>query len=100
MAEKERMGAAGDGPDLAPLTRNGCAVAGDARRLEAQTDETAPRPLLLHLDQRRPAAELAFVQLHDPAEAGLVWVHRLVHVVPVQAQGGFEPCGVSSAEPR
>src|SRR5689334_11355814 len=92
------MGAAGHGADLLARGDHRRTVPRDACRLEAQTDEPPPRPLLLYFDQRFAADKIRLAQLHRPPEPGLVRIHRLVHVVAVEAQGRLQARGVSGAK--
>src|SRR3979409_2489195 len=92
------MRAAGDDPRALAVATNSGAVARNVARLGFEPDQISLCTLLLHLRQSVATDELAFAQLHGPTEAGFVRIDRLVHVVSVQAKGGFQASCVASAE--
>ena len=75
------------------------AVPRDVARLGLEPDQRPARARpALTFGQRFAADEVALVELHGPAQAGLVRVDRLVHVVAVQAQRGLEARRVARAQ--
>ena len=74
------------------------AVAGDAAPDHLEADQLARQPALLALEQRLAPTNVALVELHDPAEARLERVGRLVDVVAVEAEARLEPQRVARAE--
>src|SRR5450759_2601564 len=100
MTEKDRVRAAGDHPEATPPMTDRGTMARNVSGCGPEAGETSPRPLLLHLRQGVAADEVALAQLHGPAEAGLVWVDRFVHVIAVKPKGRFEAGGVARAKTR
>src|SRR5262249_51771911 len=65
-----------------------------------EPDELPGKARRLDPDQRRLPEEVArLVELHDPAEAGLERVRRLVDLVAVERQASLEAQRVARAEP-
>src|SRR5712691_13305467 len=94
------IGAAGDDPDPLVTAGNAGPVARDVARLHLQADELTARAPGLHLLERGPADEIALGKLDRPAQAGLVRVDGLVHVVAPEPQSRLEASGVARAESR
>src|SRR2546428_13188064 len=92
------MRAAGHPPSPTAAGDDGGAMPRDAAWLGPEPDQRAARAVLADFGQRVAADEVTLVKLHRPAQAGLIRVDRLVHVVPVKAKGGFEAGGVTGAQ--
>src|SRR5712692_3601474 len=99
MLEKEGVRAAGHAADQAILAADCGTMTRDIARRGRQPDEGAPWPVALDPSQRVAADELAFVEAHCPAEARLVWIDAVVHVVAIEAQRSLESGGVARSEP-
>src|SRR6266446_6949960 len=94
------MSAARDDAHTTCLGADRGSVAGDVAGLGLESDQPPPRALRLDLLKSLPADEVAFVELHRPAEPGLVRVDGLVHIVAPQSQSRLESRRVASAETR
>ena len=75
-------------------------MARDAAWLRLEPDQGPAGSLRLDLLQRVAADEVAFGQLHGPAEPGFVRVHCLVHIVAVEAEGSLESRRIAGAQAR
>src|SRR5438270_8990422 len=71
-----------------------CDVAG----FGLESDQPPSRTLGLDLLQDLAPDELAFVELHGPAEPRLVWIDGLVHIVAPQSQRSLEARRIASAQ--
>src|SRR5579864_5101095 len=74
------------------------AMAEDAGGLALQPDQGPARAAGLDRGQSLAADKVALAELDRPAEARLVWVDRLVHVVAVEAKRGLQPRRVAGPE--
>src|SRR5690242_4931865 len=92
------MGAAGDDSDLSTVRAHCSAMPGDAARVHLQPDHASRGTIRLDLLERLAADEVAFLELDGPAEACLVGVYRLVHVVAPEAKRGLETGRIARAE--
>ena len=84
------MGAAGDHADLGAAVMHRVAVAGDGAVEHFEADNLPGDALGLLAHQHVAADELALVPADNPAQITLHDRAGLVHVVAVQAHGGFE----------
>src|SRR5438445_11521492 len=92
------MRAAGDHADGFALRLDGGAVARDVAGHRLEPDQLSARALRFDALQGVAADEVAFVQLHGPSQAGLVWVDRFVHVVAPQTESCLEPGRIPGTE--
>ena len=97
MAEEKRVSAAGDDSGTPARNADGGAVTRNVSGRGLQPDEAAPGPFVLYLRECIPADEVALAKLDSPAEARLIWVDRLVHVISIKAQRGFEAGRIARA---
>ena len=92
------MRAAGDYTDFLPAVDDRIAVPADAPIDHFEADQLPPRPLGLLPLQNFAAHEIAFLQLHDPAEVRLQRRRGMIDVIAVQRHFRLETQGVARAE--
>src|ERR1700674_2046420 len=92
------MGATRDHPRAMAIAADSSAEPGDAAGLGLQSDQCPAWALLVHFGERLSTHEVALFQLHSPAEAGLVRIPRLIHVMAVEAKRCLQACCVSGSK--
>src|SRR5207237_5175496 len=100
ITEEERMRAAGDDADTLAACHHRGPVAGDVAGLGLEPDQSPARALGLDLLERVAADETALAKLDRPTQAGLVGVHRLIHVIAPPAHGSLDAGRVCRPRPR
>ena len=93
------MGSAGDDSDRLAVAADGRPMTGNRALAAAQPDQHPIGSLLLHLEEGLATSEVALIQLHRPAQTGLVGVRLLVHVIAVEAQSRLQPADIPRRQP-
>src|SRR5439155_11788717 len=84
--------------DRAPVSRDGISVPRDRAVRHLEADEPPRDAGRAHLLDRVLADEVTLLRLHDPSEAGLERVRRLVDVVAVERVRHLEAERIAGAE--